>query len=72
MAVATDGAIYSLDAAGRRLWEALHAGWSPDDLVMAAAHKGGIAANAAHAQITGTVQSWRELGLPGRPASSAP
>jgi len=70
--VAADGAIYALDAAGRRLWEALLAGWEVDELVAAAVHEGGITADAAHAQITQTLESWRELGLLARPTNAAP
>jgi hypothetical protein len=61
--VAADGALYSLDAAGRCLWEALAAGCSVDDLVAAYVSEGGLAAHVTRANIANAFESWRQLGL---------
>jgi hypothetical protein len=61
--VAADGALYALDAAGRRLWEALRAGWEISDLVAACVSEGGLEADAARAQIARALERWLRLGL---------
>jgi hypothetical protein len=61
--VASDGAVYALDASGRRLWEALRAGWGVSDLVSACVAEGGLAAHVARRQIERALASWREIGL---------
>jgi hypothetical protein len=63
VAIASDGAVYALDAAGRRLFEALWAGWNVDELVAACAQDGGLEADAARRQIVRALESWREIGL---------
>jgi hypothetical protein len=70
--VAADGTLYSLDAAGRALWEALAAGWGVDDLLAACVSEGGLAADVTRANITSTLESWRQLGLLDPSASAGP
>jgi hypothetical protein len=61
--IASDGAICALDAAGRRLWEALHAGCNVEELVAACVRHGGIEEADARRQIVHALKSWRRLGL---------
>lgn len=57
-----DGAVFAVDAAGRRLWEALQAGCTVDELAAAAAHAHGSVA-AARTHVRGTLRTWRAMGL---------
>lgn len=57
-----DGAVFALDAGGGRLWEALQAGCTVDELATAAAHAHGSVA-AARARVRGTLRTWRAMGL---------
>jgi hypothetical protein len=61
--IASDGAVLALDDGGRRLWEALQAGCSIDDLVEAAVDCGGLSSELARAGVASALQAWRELGL---------
>jgi hypothetical protein len=61
--VSRDGAVVALDAAGRRLWEALQAGCTVDDLIGACVAQGGIPRQAAQANISRAFRAWRALGL---------
>jgi Coenzyme PQQ synthesis protein D (PqqD) len=72
--VAPDGTIAVLNASGRRLWEALQAGCTVDELVDASVHEGNQAEDAARRGITRALASWRALGLidSARPAARAP
>jgi hypothetical protein len=72
LVVAADGALYSLDAAERSLWEALVAVWNIDELVAASASKGELAADVTRANITKAVESWQQLGLLEPSASAGP
>jgi hypothetical protein len=73
--VAPDGAVAALNPGGRRLWEALQAGWSVTDLVEASVHDGNLPREVARRSIARTLASWHALGLvhsPARNADSAP
>jgi hypothetical protein len=61
--VASDGSVASLDAVGRRLWEALHAGCTIEELVNAGVEHGGLSAEVARTNLLTTIESWRALGL---------
>ena len=61
--IAADGMVLDLDAAARRLWEALQAGCTLDDLVRASILEGGLPEEDARSHITRTLASWRDLGL---------
>jgi hypothetical protein len=61
--IAPDGAICALDPAGRRLWEALHAGFDVEELVAACVRHGGSRESDARRQIVHALRSWRRLGL---------
>jgi hypothetical protein len=61
--VAPDGMVVALDAGGRRLWEALQAGCTVDDLVEASVREGALPEGAARINITRALASWRGLGL---------
>jgi hypothetical protein len=67
--IAPDGAICALDAAGRRLWEALQAGFDVEELVAACVRHGGYRESDARRQIMQALRSWRRLGLLDPPAS---
>ena len=66
--IAPDGAVAALNSGGRRLWEALQAGWSVTDLVEASVLEGSLPREVARRSIAGTLASWRALGLVGAPA----
>jgi len=71
--VASNGAVALLDAAGRRLWEAIQAGCSVDDLIGAGVEQG-LAIEVARANVSRALGSWSELGLlngAGREAETA-
>jgi Coenzyme PQQ synthesis protein D (PqqD) len=77
--VARDGTVAVLNASGRRLWEALQAGCTVDDLVDASVQEGNLAQDAARGSISRALASWRALGLidsaarePGPAAVAAP
>jgi Coenzyme PQQ synthesis protein D (PqqD) len=61
--VSSDGSVASLDSAGRRLWEALQAGCTIDELVEASVAYGGLPLEVARTSLVATLESWRELGL---------
>ena len=61
--IAPDGAVAALDPGGRRLWEALQAGWSMSDLVEASVQEGSVPREVARRSIARTLASWRALGL---------
>ena len=61
--IAPDGAVAALDPGGRRLWEALQAGWSMSDLVEASVREGSVPREVARSSIARTLASWRALGL---------
>jgi hypothetical protein len=61
--IAPDGMVVALDPNGRRLWEALQAGCSVDDLVDACVRHGDVPQVTARDGIERALKSWRELGL---------
>jgi hypothetical protein len=61
--IAPDGAVLALDAGGRRLWEAIHAGCTVDDLVEAGVEHGGLSLELARANLASALEEWRALGL---------
>jgi hypothetical protein len=70
--VASDGTVAWLDAAGRRPWEALQAGWTLDDLVEASVEHGGLPINAGRANVSSALESWRALRLIDVPNQEVP
>ncbi len=69
--VAPDGMVVALDPGGRRLWEALRAGCTLDDLVEASVGEGDVPEETARASIVRALASWRGLGLVGSKAPAA-
>jgi hypothetical protein len=63
LVVAPNGMVVALDAGGRRLWEALEAGCSEDDLVEASVRHGNVSSDLARANVSRALASWRALGL---------
>lgn len=61
--VASDGTVVALNAAGRRLWEALQAGCTLGDLISACVRDGDLPEATARASIARVLRSWRALGL---------
>ena len=61
--IAPDGMVVALSAGGRRLWEAIQAGCTVDELVAASVRDGSLGEHAARANIKGALASWRALGL---------
>src|SRR4051794_29456072 len=61
--VGADNAVYALDAGGRRLWEALGAGWGETDLADACVREGGLTKEAAYAYIQDTLALWQGFSL---------
>ena len=61
--IAPDGSVAALDAAGRRLWEALATGCNVNDLVAACVGEGDLREGVARANISRALASWRRLGL---------
>ena len=61
--IASDGGVLALDAGGRRLWEALQAGCTADDLVEAGVEHGGLPREMARANVADALEEWRALGL---------
>jgi hypothetical protein len=59
----SDGMVLGLDAAARRLWEALQIGCTVDDLVQASVLEGDLPEKVARSNITRTLTSWRALAL---------
>lgn len=70
--VTADGTVLALDAAGRRLWEALKAGCTVDDLVEAGVVHGGLSLDLARANVASALDSWRALGLIDAPGPAVP
>ena len=76
--IAPDGTVAMLNASARRLWEALQAGCTVDDLVAASARETDLPEAVTRASIAGALASWRALGLidpgvrTGHPAPLAP
>jgi hypothetical protein len=70
--IAPDGAVAALDPGGRRLWEALQAGWSVADLVDASVQQGNLPSDVARRSIARALTSWRGLGLLDSPARKTP
>jgi len=66
--IAPHGAVAALDPGGRRLWEALQAGWSVADLVDASVQEGNLPRAVARRSIARALTSWRALGLLDSPA----
>lgn len=62
--VGSNGVVALLDAAGGRLWEAVQAGCSLDDLIGAGVEHG-LAIEVARANVSSALESWSELGLLG-------
>jgi hypothetical protein len=63
LVVTPNGMVVALDAGGRRLWEALEAGCSEDDLVEASVRHGNVSSDVARANVSRALASWRALGL---------
>jgi hypothetical protein len=61
--VTSEGGVVAIDAAGRRLWEALQARCTANDLVAACVEHGGLPIEAARANVSSALESWRALGL---------
>ena len=61
--IAPDGMVVALDAGGRRLWEALRAGCTVDDLIDASVQEGNLPEAEARSSIARALASWRALGL---------
>jgi hypothetical protein len=61
--VAPNGRVVALNPGGRRLWEALQAGCTVDDLVEASVQEGDLPEDAARSRISRALASWRALGL---------
>jgi Coenzyme PQQ synthesis protein D (PqqD) len=61
--IAGDGTVAVLNASGRRLWEALEAGCTVDELVDASVREGNLAEDAARRGISRALASWHALGL---------
>ena len=70
--IASDGTVVALDAGGRRLWEALQAGWTIDDLIEAGVEHGGLPVELARANVASALESWRALGLIDEPGQGSP
>lgn len=69
--IAPDGTVAMLNPPARRLWEALQAGCTVDDLVDASVRESDLPADVARANITHALRSWRALGLIGSAAREA-
>jgi hypothetical protein len=63
LVVAPNGMVVALDAGGRRLWEALEAGCSEDDLIDASVRHGDVPSAVARANVSRALASWQALGL---------
>ncbi len=61
--IAPDGMVVALSPGGRRLWEAIQAGCTVDDLVAASVRHGNLREELARASIADALASWRALGL---------
>jgi hypothetical protein len=61
--IAPNGGVVALDPGGRRLWEALRAGCTVDDLVGASVEEGSLPETVASSRISRALASWRALGL---------
>jgi Coenzyme PQQ synthesis protein D (PqqD) len=70
--ISRDGAVLALDAGGRRLWEALQAGCTVDDLVEAGVEHGGLSPEMARANVASALEEWRALGLIDAPGRALP
>ena len=63
LVVAPDGMVVALDPGGRRLWEAVRAGCTVDELVEVCVQEADLPEDVARARIVGALKSWRALGL---------
>jgi hypothetical protein len=61
--VTAEGAVVAIDAAGRRLWDAVQAGCTEDELATACVQHGALPVEAARAAVSSTLAAWRALGL---------
>ena len=61
--IAPDGMVVALSAGGRRLWEAIRAGCTVDELVAASVQDGCLREDVARTGIRRTLAAWRALGL---------
>ena len=61
--VAPDGTVVALNPGARRLWEALEAGCTADDLIEASIREGDLPHDVARANVTRALASLRALGL---------
>ena len=61
--VTPEGAVVAIDAAGRRLWEAIQAGCTEAELTAACVQHGAIPVEAARANLSTALAAWRVLGL---------
>jgi hypothetical protein len=70
--ISRDGAVLALDSGGRRLWEALQAGCTVDDLVEAGVEHGGLSPEIARANVASALEEWRDLSLVDAPGRALP
>lgn len=70
--IAPDGAVMTLDPSGRRLWEALQAGCTIDDVVQAGVEHGGLSPQVARTTVARALAEWRALGLIGTSSQTLP
>ena len=61
--IAPDGMVVALSPGGRRLWEAIRAGCTVDELVAASVQDGSLREDVARKRIGRALASWRALGL---------
>ena len=61
--IAPNGRVVALNPGGRRLWEALQAGCTVDNLVEASVQEGDLSEDVARTRISRALASWRALGL---------
>ena len=69
--VTPEGAVVAIDAAGRRLWEAIQAGCTEAELTAACVQHGAIPVEAARANLSTALAAWRAphvLSTAGRPS----
>jgi hypothetical protein len=70
--ISRDGVVLALDRGGRRLWEALQAGCTVDDLVAAGVEHGGLPPEIARANLASALDEWRDLSLVDAPGGAFP
>jgi hypothetical protein len=66
---APDGSVCALNAAGRRLWEALQVGCTVAELTAACVAEAHLTTDVARARIARALESWRDLNLLQDPSS---